>query len=100
MVTKYETKIHTANAARRFGHAIKRNERAGIRLMQASAPDYCNKKEKKEKIKRWILRPSLTIASVSETEDEGFRIANPVWLSCRPENGDFSGFHFRVSFSG
>ena len=37
---------------------------------------------------------------VSGFENERFRIANPVWLSYRPENGDFSGFHFRILFSG
>ena len=45
-------------------------------------------------------RQAISYNSVSETEKERCRIANPVWLSYnKPENGDFSGFHFRMLFS-
>ena len=61
--------------------------------MQASKPEYLRyKKEKK-------MNEAISYNSVSETENERFRIARPVWLSDRPENGDFSGFHFPISFS-
>ena len=49
VVTNYETNIYVANTARRFGHAVNRNETrggGGGGRMQASTPDYLQQEGK------------------------------------------------------
>ena len=43
---------------------------------------------------------AISYKTVSGSENERFRVAQPVWLAYRPETGDFSGFRYQILLWG